>query len=77
MFGTVRYFTDFLKAQIMYNFSGEKMISLSENHTRLNKEINVKAKNSKEKVEYLLNLEKAYGIINKEMFGQKEELTVL
>ena len=39
MFGTVRYFTDFLKAQIMYNFSGEKMISLSENHARLNKEI--------------------------------------
>ncbi|CAH0166186.1 hypothetical protein SRABI84_01058 [Peribacillus simplex] len=77
MFGTVRYYTDFLKAQVMYNFSGEEMVSLSVNYARLNKEINVKAKNSNEKVEYLLNLEKAYVIINKEMFGLKEELAVL
>jgi hypothetical protein len=74
MFGTVRYYTDFLQAQIMYNFSGEEMISLSENYARLNKEINEKVKNSKERAEYLLNLEKAYEIINKEMFGLDEEL---
>ncbi|MFJ7508508.1 hypothetical protein ACIQW7_03345 [Peribacillus simplex] len=63
MFGAVRYYTDFFKAQVMYNFSGEEMVSLSENYARLNKE--------------LLNLEKAYVIINKEMFGLEEELAVL
>ncbi|KWW16959.1 hypothetical protein AS888_23545 [Peribacillus simplex] len=70
MFGTVKYFTDHLKTQVMYNFSGGETISLSGNREKLTEEINGQAISSAEKELFSRNLEVAYESVVREMFGE-------
>lgn len=72
MFGTVEHFTDYLKAQIMRNFSAEKTVSLYDCRAKMNEEIKVQAESINDKEEYEANLEKAYNQVNLEMFGLQE-----
>lgn len=73
MFGTVEYFTDYLKAQVMHNFSAEQTISLSDCRLNLIEEIHIREDQAKEKKEYERNLEKAYKQVNVEIFGLGEK----
>ncbi|MGE7876432.1 hypothetical protein [Peribacillus muralis] len=74
MFGTVEFFTDNLKVQVMYNFSGGDTISLSEKRVKLTREINGQAKSPAEKEAFSRNLEIAYERVIQEMFGGTGEV---
>ncbi|WP_285767670.1 hypothetical protein [Peribacillus sp. SI8-4] len=74
MFGTVKYFTDNLKTQVMYNFSGANTVSLNENLVKLTKDINKQAVSSAEKEAFSNNLQIAYEKVIQEMFGETGEV---
>ncbi len=73
MFGTVDYFMNHFKSCIMNNYILRNSSTLQTNYQWLNTEI----KNLNEKTEitatYLRNLEKAYKIINEDLFGWEDE----
>lgn len=74
MFGTVEYFTDFFKACIMNNFSGEKARTLPAYYEQQLDEITIGMEMSEEKEIYLTNLEKAYKKVDEELFGDRRKI---
>ncbi|MEI5906283.1 hypothetical protein WAK64_04345 [Bacillus spongiae] len=73
MFGSVDYFINSFKACIMINYQLEKPCSISTKYSLLKAEIMERAGNHEEQLIYLRNVERAYKIINRELFEWEEE----
>lgn len=74
MYGTVIYFTEYLKSTIMNNLVVNRTSPLHVSYVRMKHEI-LSHTESDEKVDvYLSNLERAFKSVREELLGYEEEL---
>jgi hypothetical protein len=73
VFGSVDYFTNHFRTCVMNNLTLENPCTLFTNYSYLIEEVMQRGENPEKKDLYLKNVEKAYKIINEEIFGLEEE----
>ncbi|MEI3605579.1 hypothetical protein SPD48_07730 [Pseudogracilibacillus sp. SE30717A] len=73
LYGTVNYFIERLQTTIMNRLVIEKSLSLEEGYTKFKNDIQKLDEAKEVKEAYLVNLNKAYEIVNERVGGRKED----